>query len=366
MRENAPVYRDPDSRVWAVTRYRDIMAVSRDPETFSSAGGIRPDTPKMPYMIDLDDPLHKRRRNLVNKGFTVRRVQAREERIREISVDLIEKVKAKGESFDFVKEIAAWLPLILIGDMLGVDPEHYDDLLRWSDDMVGGSGAMTDEAAARADAAFAEYVAYQNGVIEDRKSKPLQSDLVSVLVNAEIEGEKLTDDEILWESLLILIGGDETTRHVISGGMHQLLVHPEARNMLAEDSRKIPVAVEEMLRWVTPIQNMTRTATRDAEVGGQKILEGDKLMLMYPSANRDEQIFEDPDTFDVTRDPNEHIAFGFGAHFCLGASLARLELRVMFEELCARMPQLELDCEKPRLRASNFICGIEQLPVRFS
>lgn len=363
MREHAPVYWDAAGQVWGITLHEDVMAVSRDPQTFCNGQGMRADAPMMPFMISFDDPVHKKRRNLVNKGFTRRRVAEREAQIRAISVEVIEHAKARGR-FDFVKDVAAWLPLLLIGDMLGVEPEYHERLLQWSEDMVLGTGAITLERFECAQRSFTEYNAYQRAIIADRRGKPLQDDLVSILVHAEIDGDKLDDDEVLSESLLILVGGDETTRHVISGGMYQLLQHPDQRRALAADPSKIPTAVEEMLRWVTPIQNMARTATRDVELREQTIHAGDKLVLLYPSANRDAAVFPEPFTFDIARDPNEHVAFGYGAHFCLGASLARLELRVMFEEILKRMPNLALlSDEPPPLRASNFISGIETLPV---
>lgn len=363
MRENAPVYWDEAGQVWGIARYADLMAVARDPETFSSRGGIRPDSPPMPHMIDLDDPEHKKRRNLVNKGFTARRVREHESRLRQICIELIERARERRR-FDFVMDLAAWLPLIVIGDMLGVAPEDRESLLRWSDAMVCGTGAPSIETLLRANDAFLAYSDYQRRVIADRRARGLERDLVSILVHAEVDGHRLDDEEILWESLLILIGGDETTRHVISGGMYQLLLHPGERRWLAADPARIPLAVEEMLRWVSPVQNMARTAVRDVELGGERIRAGDKLLLLYPSANRDAAVFREPFRFDVRREPNEHLAFGYGAHFCLGASLARLELRVMFEEILKRMPDLELATdEPPRRRASNFIVGIEELPV---
>jgi len=364
MRENAPLYWDDAGQVWGVSLYEDVMRVSRDPARFSNSGGIRPDAPDMPYMIGMDDPEHKRRRGLVNKGFTLRRVGDREPRIREICIELIERNRRRGH-FDFVMDLAAWLPLIVIGDSLGVEPDAYANLLRWSDDMVKATGANSQDRIDAGSVAFVEYSQYQMAVIADRRARPPQSDLVSILVHAEIDGEKLTDDQILWESLLILIGGDETTRHVISGGMYELLRRPQQWRKLIEDPRRIPVAVEEMLRWVTPIKNMMRTATVDTELRGQTVRQGDRLLLLYPSANRDAAVFANPGEFDIERTPNEHIAFGYGAHFCLGASLARLELRVMFEELVRRMPDLQLASdEPPSYRASNFISGIENLPVR--
>lgn len=364
MREQAPVYWDDGGQVWGITRFDDVLAVSKNPRLFCNGRGMRPDAPPMPYMIGLDDPEHRRRRSLVNKGFTPGRVARREPRIRQICRDLIERARER-QQFDFVMDLAAWLPLIVIGDMLGVEEEAYPHLLRWSDDMILGTGAISAERARNAEKAFVEYVDYQRKVIADRRSKPPQEDLVSILVHAEIDGHKLSDDEIIMEALLILIGGDETTRHVITGGMYQLLRHPDQLERLRRDPAALPVAIEEMLRWVTPIQNMARTATADTELRGQRIREGQKLLLLYPSANRDSAVFPDPFTFDSSRQPNDHLAFGHGAHFCLGASLARLELRVFFEELLARLPHLELvSSEPPRLRASNFISGIEEMPVR--
>ena len=362
MRENAPVYWDAAGEVWGIARYEDVLAVSRDPQTWRTSGGIRPDSPAMSYMIDMDDPDHRKRRALVNKGFTPRRVQEREPRIREISIDLLERARARGR-FDFVRDVAAWLPLVVIGDMLGVDPADHARLLAWSEAMVLGTGATTLERMQDAAQAFEEYVAYQRRVLADRRVRP-RDDLVSILVHAEVDGERLSDDELLMETLLLLIGGDETTRHVLSGGMYQLLLHPAQRDALARDSGKIPTAVEEMLRWVSPIQNMARTAAHDVWLRGQQIRAGQKALLLYPSANRDAAVFVDPFRFDVTRTPNEHVAFGIGAHFCLGANLARLELRVLLEEALPRLAGLELaSSDPPPLRASNFISGLESLPV---
>jgi len=367
MRANAPVYFDPDGKVWGLTLHEDVMSASKDSQTFCNRHGMRPDSPPIPSMINMDDPDHKRRRSLVNKGFTPRRVADHEPGIRDICRDIIARVLPRGEC-DFVRDVAAPLPMIVIGDMLGVEPGDRDDLLRWSDEMLAGTSMTAPpEVMMRAGQAFEEYATYNRRVVADRRAH-VRDDLVSILVHAEIDGEKLDDEEILQESLLILVGGDETTRHVITGGMEQLLRHPDQYRKLVEDPRKIPVAVEEMLRWVTPIKNMARTATRDVEVRGETIREGDKVLLLYPSANRDERVFPDGDRFDVERNPNPHVAFGgYGAHFCLGASLARLELRVMFEELVKALPDLELATDEPLpLRPSNFIAGIERMPVRFA
>jgi cytochrome P450 family 142 subfamily A polypeptide 1 len=364
MREHAPVYFDPEGGTWGIALYEDLMRVAKDPDTFCNAEGMRPDSPPIPSMINMDDPAHKRRRNLVNKGFTPRRIAEHETKVREICVDLIERARGR-RSFDFVGDVAAHLPMIMIGDMLGVEPQDRDDLLRWSDDMLHGTSTTAPPRAMQAAMqAFEEYAAYNRRVVADRRSRPVGDDLISVLVHAEIDGEKLDDEALLQETLLILIGGDETTRHVITGGMNQLLRHPDQKQKLIDDPSKIATAVEEMLRWVSPIQNMARTATRDVELRGQLIERGDKVLLLYPSANRDAGVFPDPFRFDVERRPNEHVAFGYGSHFCLGASLARLELRVMFEELLTRLPNLRLVGEAPlEMRASNFITGIERMPV---
>ena len=364
MRENEPLFRDEESGVWAVSRYADVLSVSRNPQTFCSSGGNRPDAIAFPFMINTDDPLHRKRRNLVNKGFTVRRVLERGPRIRSLSIDLIEKARNRGE-FDFVMDVAAWLPLIVIGDMLGVEPEHYDDVLRWSDDMVRGSGTQDPEVFARADVAFREFLEHSYAVLADRRSKPLQTDLFSILAHAEIDGERLDDAEIVAESLLILIGGDETTRHVLSGGMREMLLQPKAWTWLGEDRTRISTAVEEMLRWVTPVKNMNRTLTCDTEFLGKQLSKDDKVLLLYPGANRDPAKFKNPEIFDVARKPNEHLAFGFGAHFCLGASLARLELNIFFEEAVRLLRDIRpANSDAPPRRDSNFISGIEHMPVR--
>jgi cytochrome P450 family 142 subfamily A polypeptide 1 len=219
---------------------------------------------------------------------------------------------------------------------------------------------------AKAAEAMTGYAEYTTRVVADRRGCP-RDDLMSVLVDAEVDGDRLDDDALLHESLLILIGGDETSRHVISGGAYQLLIHPEQRQQLIDDPSLIPTAVEEMLRWVSPIKNMNRTATTDVELHGQTIEAGDQVMLVYPSGNRDEDVFDDPFRFDIHRTPNDHVAFGFGPHFCLGNSLARLEMVVFFEEWLKRMPDAELvQPGEPQYRPANFVSGYESLPIRFA
>jgi cytochrome P450 family 142 subfamily A polypeptide 1 len=227
-------------------------------------------------------------------------------------------------------------------------------------------GDPDPDAGARAGDAFVGYSEYANRVMADRRAHP-RNDVMSTLCHAEIDGQRLDDFSIISESLLILIGGDETTRHVISGGAYQLLSDGGAWAMLRSAPEKLPTAVEEMLRWVSPIKNMARTATRDVEYEGQLIHEGEKLLLLYPSANRDEAVFSDPFRFDVERDPNPHVAFGYGSHLCLGHSLARLELLTMFSTLFERLPDLALvDEAEPAFRPANFVSGYQTMPVRFT
>jgi cytochrome P450 family 142 subfamily A polypeptide 1 len=368
MRRHAPVYYDEPNDLWAVASYAAVKAASIDTESFSNAGGIRPKFPPIPMMIDFDAPEHVRRRRLVSEGFTPKRVRALEGRLRNVCDSLIDDVCEQG-SCDFVRDIAAPLPIIMIGDMLGVAPGARADLLRWSDDMLKGQGSPDPEVMINAANAFAGYSEYIHPVFDDRRATGNTDDLVGVLCHAEIDGDSLDDDSLVSETLLILIGGDETTRHVISGGVEELLAHPDQAAALAADpSALMPGAVEEMLRWVSPIKNMARTATRDVELAGARISAGQELLLLYPSANRDEEVFEDAGSFDITRNPNPHVAFGFGAHFCLGNQLARLELRVMVERVLARLPDLQLAVDRGSLRRrnANFISGIEEMPVTFT
>jgi len=304
-----------------------------------------------------------RRRKLVSRGFTPRRVRDHEATIQRICTQIVDRVAPKG-SCDFVWDIAAPLPLLLIADMLGFPPDAYDDLLRWSDDLIRATTIdPSPEVAEAGFTAMLQFREFQLGVIADRRAKPPQDDLVSILCYADIDGERLDDESIISESLLILIGGDETSRHVMTDGMLALLEHPQQLAILRDDPTRIEVGVEELLRWVSPIKNMARTVTRDLELHDKMLHEGDQVILMYPSANRDAAVFDDPDRFDVRRDPNPHLAFGFGPHFCMGASLARLELQVMFGELLRRLPDLHLTGDPMPRRSSNFISGPEAMAV---
>jgi cytochrome P450 family 142 subfamily A polypeptide 1 len=358
------VHWDEAGGVWGVTRYDDVHAVSKNPELYSNAQGIRPDNGATPMLIDMDNPAHAQRRKLVNKAFSPTSVRQRAAGIELIADRLIDRVCERG-ACDFVWDLAAWVPLIVIGESLGVDPLDYPTLLQWSDDLLSGldGGESSTE---RMTQAFVEYETYARRLIATRRTSPAD-DLLSTLVHAEVDGAKLSDDELIFDSLLILIGGDETTRHVISGGVYQLLSHRDQWEQLRADRDLVASATEEMLRWVSPIKNMARTATKDTELGGKTIRAGQKLLLLYPSANRDEGHFSDPDTFDIRREPNDHVAFGFGVHVCMGSNLARLEITTVLNRLLTRLPDLELvDDTEPAFRRANFVSGYESMPVTFT
>lgn len=371
MRNNAPVFYDERNDVWALTKYDDIVEASKSPDVFCSSKGMRPHmTPEQtpPSMINMDDPEHKLRRLIVSRGFTPRRVRDHEEQIRLICRNLIAKARETGIC-DFVHDVAAPLPMIMIGDMLGVKPEDRDQLLKWSDEiLLTTTSSATAEMAEITQAASVGYATYTWEVVQDRRANPGGSDLMSLLVEADLDGHSLSDEDLIHESMLILVGGDETTRHVITGGTEALIENPQAWAELKADRSLLPAAIEEMLRWVTPIHNMSRTTTQPVEIRGETIPEGSSVMFMYAAGNRDEDHFSDAQTFDIHRTPNRHIAFGGnGPHFCLGAALARLELRVMFEELLDGVSEIKLDTDELlERRNSNFIVGIEYMPVRVS
>ncbi len=360
LRDNAPVYFDEPNGLWGLATYDLVLATERDAATFSNAGGSRPDTGPLPWMIDMDGAAHSKRRKLVSRGFTPGRVRASEPQLRAICDDLIDRVCEQGQC-DFVADIAAPLPMIVIGDMLGVPVADRDELLGWSRGMLASLSGEPDGYATAA-AAFGAYVDYANRVIADRRANPTD-DLYSVLVHAEVDGERLNDDEIVFESLLLLIGGDETTRQVTTGGLEQLLRHPDQMQQVQRAPELVASAVEEMLRWVSPIKNMARTTTRDVALAGVSLPAGSKLVVLYEAANFDERHFAEPDRFDIERHPNDHLAFGFGPHFCLGASLARVELSTIFGRVLARLKGLRLAESDP---APPSITGLERMPVTFT
>ena len=360
MHEHAPVYWDDITGLWALTRHRDISHVEANHEIYCSVKGSRPES-SVPSMINLDPPEHTRRRRIVSSGFTPRRVAAHEDFLRETVRGLMDQVDDQGHC-DFVKDVATSIPLQMIAKLMGLPAADESKLLHWSDLFATGG----PEIRSQVEAAVLEWVGYIVAHMKSRED-PEAEDLISLLMYTD--GDPLSAEDLIYETMLILVGGDETTRHVMSGGLEALLLHPEQLAMLAADRSLLPNAIEEMLRWVTPVRNMSRTATRDVELGGQSILAGDRVLLLYQAGNRDPEVFDEPDRFDITRaDAKDHLAFGAnGRHYCLGAQLARLELKVLLEEVLDRWPNIALaEPGGPRPeRTGNFVLGIEELPVTF-
>ncbi len=354
---------------WVVTKYEDVLAVSRDAATYRSGSGflmeqMMPGTEHL--LINQDAPGHTRNRMLIARAFTPKVVRSLEPYVRKATVDLLERARAMGE-FDFVREIAAELPLTVIADLIGVPQEDRHRVFDWSNRMMGRFDPeyqqSSGDAIAQADAAAIELFEYAQAMAEDHLANP-RDDLVTTLLTADAEGEKLTAEEYNYFVLLLAVAGNETTRNLISGGMLSLFEHQDQRRRVADDRALVPSAVEEMLRWVSPVRYFRRTVANDTQLRGVPISAGDKLTIWYGAANRDPDVFDDPWTFDVSRAPNEHVAFGGrGPHYCLGASLAQLEINVMFEELFERLPNLE-QAGAAEMLASSLINGIKHLPVR--
>ena len=356
---------------WAVTRHSDIGQVSRHPEIFSSAqrlslfGEVPQEHIELQrlMMLNMDPPQHTRQRAFVNRGFTPRMIGRLEEHIAQICDALLDDVQAAGHA-DFVTEIAAPLPLWVICELVGAPVEDRGRIFELSNLLIGSADPEFQvEPGAQRNAA-AEVYAYGAALAERRRAAPAD-DIVTRLLQPDDTGEALTSDEFDLFFMLLTVAGNETTRNAAAGGMLALFEHPDQWKRLIEDPGLIPAAAEEIVRWVSPVNMFRRTAMSDTELGGQQIAEGDKVVVFYTSANRDEAVFAEPEEFDVGRDPNPHLGFGGGGpHFCLGRHLAALELRVLLQALTERMPGIRLDGEPDRLR-SNFINGIKHMPVRF-
>ena len=374
LREEEPLYFHPEadgSGFWCIVRYPDLQQVSHDWPDYSSEWGItlyEADHSELAQqqmmMLMMDPPKHTKLRLLVNKGFTPRMVGRLHDRIRGIAVDIVEQAKARGRC-DFVVDVAAELPLQVIAEMMGVPHEDRHKVFEWSNRMIGSEDPEYAVAAEDVMNAATEMFAYANNLAETKRANP-SDDIVSTLLGAEVEGERLTDLEFDVFFELLAVAGNETTRNLISHGMLALLEHPDQLELLRSDPSLLPSAVDEMLRYASPVMYMRRTARSDVELHGKTIKEGDKVALWYIAANHDPAVFEDPHRFDIRRSPNEYLAFGGGGpHFCLGSHLAKLEITVMFEELIARLPFIELDGPVERLR-SNFINGIKHMPLRLT
>jgi cholest-4-en-3-one 26-monooxygenase len=377
LRANAPVHKFPEPDggpgYWVVTKYADVYAVGRDAKTFSSdqaRGGVigleeqtmEVDFGEAKLMLMMDPPEHTRQRKLVNKGFTPKHINALEDHLREISVRIVEDAIAKGQA-DFVVDIAAELPLQAIAELIGVPHEDRHKIFDWSNRMVGSEDPEYSVSMELANEAQMEMFMYAQQLADERRANP-RDDILSALLGAEVNGEKLSEMEFNLFFMLLSVAGNETTRNAIAHGLNAFLEHPDQYDKLVQDpAGMITSATEEILRWASPVMYFKRNVTHDTELGGQELKEGDKVSIWYVSANRDEDVFDAPFTFDIERSPNDHLAFGGGGpHFCLGANLARMEIHVLFEELARRVPVLKQLGAPDRLR-SNFIGGIKHLPV---
>jgi cholest-4-en-3-one 26-monooxygenase len=378
LRAHAPVFWHADGGAegwpgfWAVTRHEDVAYISRHPEIFSSRqrlalfGEMDDQALEMQrlMMLNMDPPQHTRQRAFVNRGFTPRMIGRLEKHIREICDSLIDEVAWRGEA-DFVRDIAAPLPLYVICELIGAPPGDRDRIFDLSNRLVGTDDPEYRGSPEEGMQAAAELYAYAGELAARRREQP-GDDIVTRLLQPDDAGEVLTADEFDLFFLLLTVAGNETTRNAASGGMLSFFEHPQQWQRLRDDPGLVPTTAEEIVRWVSPVNLFRRTAMRDIELGGQPIAEGDKVVVFYASANRDEDVFAAPRQFDIGREPNPHVGFGGGGpHFCLGRHLAGLELRVLFEALVERMPGITLDGEVSRLR-SNFINGIKHMPVRFT
>jgi cholest-4-en-3-one 26-monooxygenase len=379
LRREAPVFQHPypdGGHFWCITRHEDLVTVNRDNSTFSSwrrtALIDTPDPDQLEtmrmLMLNMDPPEHTQLRKIVNKGFTPRMIRSLMDHLREESAAIVARAKEKGE-VDFVEEVAAELPLIAIAEFLGVPVEDRKVIFDLSNRLVGNADpeyGLTDEAAGQASM---DMYAYAQELAAHKRQHP-GDDIASALLQAEVDGDRLSDMDFNVFFMLLSVAGNETTRNAISHGMLALLEHPDQKQDLIDEPGIMESAVEEMLRWASPVMQFKRTTTKPVRIGDVELGEDESLVFWHISANRDEAVFDDPYTFDLRRAPNAHaaahIAFGGGGpHFCLGANLARAEMQVLFEALLPHLPTLEQTAPAARLR-SNFINGIKHLPVRFN
>src|SRR4051812_5930601 len=367
MREHDPVFRDEKNNLWVITKYEDVSHVERHPELFSSAQGVRPKGGGGDELsiVSMDDPEHVRQRRMVSRGFTPSRITQLTQHIRELARELVANVAPRG-GCDFVLDIARPLPLIVIAEMLGLPVVDRERLANWSDTMMAAEGSEPDEPRGQAAAAaWAEYVMYLDGLLHDRRAHP-RDDLISVLLTSA-DADELTAEEVLSFLVLLLVAGNETTRNALSGGMLALTNFPEQRARLVADLSLVNSATEEILRYVSPVISFSRTVVADTELRGRALRAGEVLLNLYPSANRDADVFDAPDEFRVDRDPNLHLAFGTGPHFCLGANLARTEIRILLEELFTRLPDIRVADGAGAQRGPNsLVTTIQHLPVVFT
>ncbi len=369
LREESPVFWDPVQKIWAISRYADIVAVEKDGARYTSYNGSRPhiDQRADRSMINVDDPDHQTQRNLVSRRFTPRGVRSHEDHVREVVTAILDDIAPLGEC-EAIEAIASRLPAMMIGELLGYPREMWERVRHWSEQVMLLAGQTSPDGPPHEThpdipGVIDEFVQMTVPIIEARRAHP-EDDLISVW--AHEQGWETS--QVIEETILVLNGGAETTRTVIGSMIRELALQPEQRQLLLDRPELLSTtAVEEFIRWVSPVLNMRRTATEDHELHGQQIRAGDELLLLYAAANRDPGAFDDPDRLDVTRASNRHVAFGFGTHFCLGAHLARLEIRVMFEELLRRIPDWELvDPAEPQIMPATFARAFDRIRIRFT
>jgi cholest-4-en-3-one 26-monooxygenase len=380
LRHNHPVYwyDGPHAKpFWAITKHADIVHIAKQPELFTntprvvifadeSGGYGEPEEPPFRHLLTMDPPRHAEYRSIMSRRFTPRSVRELLPKIERITRDVFDRVVGKKE-IDFVLDIAAPIPLAVIAELLGCPRKDWDQLFRWSNEIIGAGdpefqqhGESQRDTAERARLELFRYFAE---LMADRQKHPTD-DISSAVANAILPGgDSMPIPEKLGYYFLLVLAGNETTRNATSGGLQAFIDNPDQFRRLKQDPTLIKTAVEEIVRWVTPVIHFARTATADTEVHGQKIRKGETVCLFYPSANRDEDVFDNPFTFDIGRYPNPHIAFGIGEHFCLGANLARLELEVIFREAARRLEYAEPNGPVERLR-SSFVGGIKHMPIR--
>ncbi|WP_309122203.1 cytochrome P450 [Paenibacillus sp.] len=366
LRRTTPVRYDGSRSCWDVFRYEDALRVLKDPAGFSSRRGLAGDETET--ILTMDPPRHGPLRALVNKAFTPKVVSNLEPHIRSIADELLD-AKRSGGAMDIVGDLTVPLPVIVIAELLGVPAKDRDLFKAWSDALVMGLDENTDEAFARVSAekarTIAELQAYFAGILREHRERP-QEDLISLLIAAEIDGQKLTDAEIVGFSMLLLAAGNETTTNLIANAVRILTEQPDLQPLLRRSPETIPSFVEETLRYYPPIQAIGRVCAQDAELGGERIRAGEQVVVWVASANRDESKFDDPDAFVPDRKPNQHLSFGSGIHFCLGAPLARLEAQIALRAVVERMEEIRRAADAPMNPIqSPFVFGVQSFPVTF-
>lgn len=383
LRRASPVHRverDGYNPFWAITKHADILEVERRNDLFINAprpvlgtavfdrmNKERNDTgTAMRTLIHMDDPDHRVIRAIGADWFRPKAMRALEPRVRELARRYVDRLADLGGRCDFVQEVAVHFPLYVILSLLGLPESDFDRMLKLTQELFGGDDEERQRGATPEEklAVVLDFFAYFQELTAARRAHPTD-DLASAIANARVDGEPLNDMDTGSYYVIIATAGHDTTSSTIAGGMHALVTHPAQLDRLRGDLSLMPLAVDEMIRWVTPVKEFMRTATTDYELRGVTIREGESLLLSYPSANRDEDVFDDPFRFDVGRDPNKHLAFGFGVHYCLGAVLARIEVRAFFEELLPRLGTVELDGE-PTGIATTFVGGLKRLPIRYT